>query len=61
MTAFTIIKTDPNYYTLMIEFDGLQFSQEIYSTETGDDLQAFMQNYADAYESVFLAYKGEVL
>jgi hypothetical protein len=59
MANFTITKTDPNYYILTVEFNGLEFSQEIYSTKTGDALTAEMQAYADAYQSEFmLSFNG---
>lgn len=54
MANFTITKTDPNYYILTVQFNGLEFSQEIYSTKKGDALTAEMQAYADVYQSEFM-------
>jgi hypothetical protein len=54
MANFTLTKIDPYYYILKITFNALEFSQEIYSEKTGDELIAEMQAYADAYESKYV-------
>jgi hypothetical protein len=54
MANFTLTKIDPYYYILNVSFNGLEFSQEIYSEKTGDELTADMQAYADAYESEYV-------
>jgi len=53
MANFTLTKVDPCYYILKVSFNGLEFSQEIYSEKTGDELTALMQSYADRYEQEY--------
>jgi hypothetical protein len=61
MANFTLTKVDPYYYILNVSFNGLEFSQEIYSEETGDELTAEMQAYADAYENEYMSIVPEDL
>jgi hypothetical protein len=60
MATFTLTKIDPYYYILKVTFNGLEFSQEIYSEKTGDELTAEMQAYADAYQSEYVSPVDEL-
>jgi hypothetical protein len=61
MANFTLTKIDPYYYILNVSFNGLEFSQEIYSKKIGDELTAEMQAYADAYENEYMSIVPEDL
>lgn len=61
MANFTLTKIDPYYYILKVTFNGLEFSQEIYSKKIGDELTAEMQAYADAYENEYMSIVPEDL
>jgi hypothetical protein len=55
MATFTITDSSPPYHTLRIEFADQQFDQQVISTKEGDDLNTFLQSYADQYEADWLA------
>jgi hypothetical protein len=51
MAAITTLAAYPLYYTIRVEFLGQSFDQTIISSNTGAELTAQLQSYADQYES----------
>lgn len=55
MATCNIITDTAPYYTILVEFDGLQFEQTIVSNLKGAALTAFLQSYCDSYASHYVA------
>jgi len=51
VATFTITQSSVPYYTVLIEFAVQAFEQLLISAKTGAQLDAQLQDYADAYES----------
>jgi hypothetical protein len=53
MAKFKILSNDKPYIRVLVEFDGLQFEQQVVSNKTGTALEEQLQSYADEYEASY--------
>lgn len=51
MADFEIISQNGAYYTIRVTVNGVEYVQTIVSDKTGAALEAFLQSYADDYQS----------
>lgn len=51
MADYQIISQNGPYYTILVTVNGVEYQQTIVSDLKDTALEAFMQSYADAYQS----------
>jgi hypothetical protein len=54
MAKATIIATNGEYLTVLVEFADQVFEQVVVTDKTGDTLEAQLQGYANDYEAAWL-------
>jgi hypothetical protein len=54
MATVTILSGDEPYYNIRVSFCGLDFDQNIVTTQKGAALKKQLQAYADAYEAAYV-------
>lgn len=60
MATYSIIEANPIYYLIDVEFAGMTFRQLLASEMVSGDLQGLLQDYADQYESEWMAMQPQV-
>jgi hypothetical protein len=59
MAKATILATNGEYLTVLVEFADQTFEQVIVTDKTGDALEAQLQGYANDYETAWMAEMEE--
>jgi|SanBayMetagenome_1026888.scaffolds.fasta_scaffold00146_7 hypothetical protein len=60
MATYTIVEATPIYYIIDVEFSGFVFRQLIASDLLNGNLDAMLQQYADKYETDYLAMQPQL-